>query len=169
MQMQAKLDFNPLIKTETISHAFAFIIEKTNNNGFSSFSTDSSTKQNYCTTINSKTSAKYSTVSFNTNFNFENNPNNHQKHLYSLVAFELDLASKKAEIKRIGNDLSKLSIEPKFTDNHGFGSFLSNDIIFPNETQSSDFNDLNFEQVLPVINFNTTNSSLTFKVGLDFS
>lgn len=113
LQMRAKIDFNPIIKLEAVSRSFAFILEKSNNNGFSSFSTDNNSGRSHC-----------ASKSFETDFTFENNP---QKHKYSLILFELDLIKKYVKLRLIGDELSKLKIKSKLENPNGFGSFLSDE------------------------------------------
>ena len=171
--MKAKLEFNRLIKLDTISNAFAFVLEKTNNNGFSSFSSDSN-KQAYCKTI-SVNKTYNSQNRFMTRFDAIKNTNITQKHSHALVLFELDLVNRQAKIKRIGSDLKSISVEPKLTNKNGFGSLLSgdsklNDTLFDMSTDLKTEDETNAFDMLynpdktDVIYFNVTNNaSFVFK------
>lgn len=112
---------------------FAFILEKTNNNGFSSFSA-SDKKEDYCSMIRQKnyqqkyeamkettttttTKQDYSLL-FRTNFE---KFMRRDVHTYSLIVFHLDLVKKKVDLIRIGKDLKNLHVTPTLNGKFGYG------------------------------------------------
>jgi len=169
--MKAKLEFNRLIKLDTVANAFAFILEKNSNSGFSSFSSDSN-KHEYCRVESIQNT---SLSRFSTTFDSINNSNTSQKRSFSLVIFELDMVSKQARVRRVGSDLKSINVEPKLTNKNGFGSLLSgdsrlNDSLFsdPWSNWKSDDtykNDMIKTEKIP---FNVTNNStLVFKFEIN--
>lgn len=128
-----KLEYNPIFKLESIRNSFAFILEKTNNNGFSSFSANDK-KEDYCSMIRQKnyqqkyeamkettttttTKQDYSLL-FRTNFE---KFMRRDVHTYSLIVFHLDLVKKKVDLIRIGKDLKNLHVTPTLNGKFGYG------------------------------------------------
>lgn len=126
-----KLEFNPIFKLESIRNSFAFILEKTNNNGFSSFSANDK-KEDYCSMIRQKnyqqtydkamnketTTRQDQSLLFRTNFE---QFTRRDVHTYSLIVFHLDLVKRKVDLIRIGKDLKNLRVLPTLSGKFGYG------------------------------------------------
>lgn len=134
LQVDVKnLEFNPIFKIESIRDQYAFILEKTDNNGFSSFSSNDK-KEDYCAKIRERAQIKTVYQSkgpiprdrslFLTNFKI----NKKGQHTYSLIVFHLDLLKKNIELARIGPDLKSLRINTQFFGKFGYGLKQENKI-----------------------------------------
>lgn len=125
-----KLEFNPLFKLESIRNSFAFILEKTKNNGFSSFSANDK-KQDYCSVIKNRKNKPFKQSILTDSLILNNKQkrpfvspyelNNNGEHSYSLIVFHLDLVQKNIELIRIGPDLKNLRVNSQLIGKYGYG------------------------------------------------
>lgn len=120
------LEYNPIFKLNSIRDQFAFILEKTNNNGFSSF-TSNDKKEDYCAKIRERAQKKNilqdkgSLPIDRSRFFNDFKINKKGEHTYSLIVFHLDLIEKNIELVRIGPDLKNLRIGSQFYGKFGYG------------------------------------------------
>ena len=88
-----------------------------------------------------------------------------------MIIFQLDLLTQLAEIKRIGNELRFLYIEPRLESSNGFGSSLKSGKLFTNNDTDEPlvFNAFNQKIRESSVNknliLNMSNSSLLLKVN----
>lgn len=214
-----KLEYNPIFKLDSIRNSFAFILEKTKNNGFSSFSTNNE-KEDYCALIRKRANNKNKERSsyemdmvpktrpvkkdrsFLNNFAF----NKGGEHSYSLIVFHLDLIKKNVDLIRIGPDLKNLRINSNLVGKNGYGlkqlKLKTSESAILNKTQTisrvqnrtdiekkGDMDEDNYDPnfflsdkfdnsavinefiedrgQLKTIDFNITNSSLSFKFEMN--
>lgn len=128
-----QLSFYPLFRLDAIRNSFAFILEKNQNRGFSSFSAKSK-NQDFCALMKrlnqmkNLSSDQVSSLSddqamFDHRFLEENNEffriDPYQN--YSLLIVHLDLLKAKANVTRIGKDMRNLRVRSDFSQNpYGF-------------------------------------------------
>lgn len=172
-------------------------MEKTKNNGFSSFSANDK-KQDYCSVIRNRqikqTTLTDSLLNENQKRPFVNNYelNENGEHKYSLIVFHLDIVKKNIELIRIGPDLKNLRLSSELIGKYGYGLKSSRNInkiqtSTPSSNSTVDDSNINdvdilisdkfdntglqdfFEDrgLLKTINFNVTNSSLQFSFEMN--
>jgi hypothetical protein len=175
LQFSAKnLRLNKHTNLESVRNSLSLVLEKTNNGGFSSFTTNDKS-QDFCSIIerfflsnNKKVAEKNKdqlskeTTSKLTEYLTKRLSN--QTHSYSLIVIQMDLSANKGNIIRIGKYMQNLRIKTEFQDKFGIVP-ISN---ISSEVRKDAF-DANEEPPLKSVPTSYSNQSTSFSFKVNFS
>lgn len=174
LQLSVKnLRLNSKPSLESVRNSLSLVLEKTNNGGFSSFTTNDKS-QDFCSLMEKFVSSR------NKKDNDKNKEQlnkeitsklteylikrlSNQTHGYSLVVIQMDLVENQGNIIRIGKHMQNLRIKPEFHDKFGIDSITNNSLSSEVKKDALDFNEEPPLTFIP-ISYSNQSASYSFKV-----